>query len=171
MMFRAPIAIAVVCLMLQTNDPPGVKVPQDPADPGYLNLHKRHPDALDGPVEFNAGFGTEVALRRLDQMQGFLKSFARLTDRVRGTVPAAELSAIANTGRDIQTIGFHNIPQIVEGTLLRQDYRLRQVEYELAQLKHARGEIAPAELDRARQAYADATKLLQKFWDTKLPVD
>ena len=71
----------------------------------------------------------------------------------------------------MQTIGFHNIPLIIEGTLLKQDYQLKQAEYALAQLKHARKEISAPDLDRARRAYAEATKSFQIFWDTKLPTD
>ena len=71
----------------------------------------------------------------------------------------------------MQTIGFHNIPLIVEATVLKQDYQLRQAQYELAQLKRERGVVTAQELDRARRAYAEATKRLQVFWDTKRPTD
>jgi hypothetical protein len=60
---------------------------------------------------------------------------------------------------------------IVEGTLLKQDYQLKQVDYALAELKHARKEMSARELDRARRAYVDATKRFQDFWDKKLPTD
>jgi hypothetical protein len=146
-------------------------VPQDPSSVGYLNLHKRHPDAAEGVVEFNTLYTAPVALQRLSQIEGFLASFARLTERVRRRTTPADLDAIGNTGSDIQTIGFHNIPLIVEGTLLKQDYQLRQVEYEFAQLKYAHKEISAQELDRARRAYAEATRRFQVFWDKKLPTD
>ena len=60
---------------------------------------------------------------------------------------------------------------IVEGTLAKQDYQLKQAQYELAQLRRTRGEITEQELDLARGAYADATKRFQLFWDTKRPTD
>src|SRR4030095_11215989 len=109
---------------------------------GYLNLHKRHPDGAEGVEEFNTAYAVNPALQRLGQMQGFLASFARLTDRARRTLPEADLRAVGNTSADLQTIGFHNIPLIVEGTILKQDYQLTQAQYELAQLRHARGEIS-----------------------------
>jgi hypothetical protein len=71
----------------------------------------------------------------------------------------------------MQSIGFHNIPLIVEGTLLKQDYQLKQVKYELAQLRRARGEVADDGVERARSAYADATRRFQLFWDTRRPID
>ena len=146
-------------------------VPQDPSAVGYLNLHKRHPDAAEGAEEFATMYSADLALQRLTQMESFLMSFRDLTKRVRGTLGRVELSAIGNTDASIQTIGFHNIPLVVEGTLLKQDYQLKQVQYEFAQLKRARGDITAEDLDRARDAYARATKRLQVFWDTKLPTD
>jgi len=146
-------------------------VPQDPTAVGHLNLHKRHPDGAEGIVEFNTGYTAPEALKRLSQLQGFLASFARLTERVRARLTRADLATIGNTGSDIQTIGFHNSPLVVEGTLLKQDYQLKQAEYALAQLKYARKEISAADLDRVRGVYAEATTRFQAFWDKKLPTD
>ena len=55
--------------------------------------------------------------------------------------------------------------RIVEGTLLKQDYLLRQAEYKLAQLKSIGGYITTVELDEKRLAYANATKNFQTFAD------
>jgi len=146
-------------------------VPQDPSAVGYLNLHKRHPDAREGPDEFNRSYSSDQALERLTQMRSFLASFSQLTERARGKLTATQLDAAGNTSAEMQTIGFHNIPLIVEGTLLKQDYQLRQVQYELVQLKRQRGDVSVQELDQAKGAYEAATKRFQIFWDTKLPTD
>jgi hypothetical protein len=146
-------------------------VPQDPSSPGYLNLHKRHPDGAEGPEEFTSGYGSDLALKSLTQIQSFLVSFRGLTERVRGSLNEAELRAIGNTSGEMQTIGFHNIPLTVEGTILEQNYQLRQAQYELAQLRHARGDIGVQDLNRARSAYEEATKRLQVFWDTRPPTN
>jgi hypothetical protein len=148
-----------------------IAVPTDPASVGYLNLTKRHPDAADGPTEFATGYSPTTALQRLDQLRGFLNSFKQLTARARGPLTAADLRAAGNTSAEIQSIGFHNIPLVVEGTLLKQDYQLKQVAYELARLRHFRGEVAEQDVERARVAYAEATKQFQVFWDTKRPTD
>ena len=148
-------------------------VPREPSAVGYLNLSKRHPDAADGATEFATEYAPGAALQRLDQMRGFVASFKQLTARVRSRsrLSEAELRDAGNTSGEMQSIGFHNIPLIVEGTLLKQDYQLKQVVYELAQLRRARGEIAEREVERARGAYADATRRFQLFWDTKRPID
>lgn len=146
-------------------------VPQDPSAVGYLNLHTRHPDAAGGGEEFDRLYSADQALGRLQQMRGFLESFRRLTEQVRGRVDRTQLQAVGNTGTDVQTIGFHNIPLIVEGTVLKQQYQLAQARYELALLKDDRQQISAEELARFRSAYRDATARLQTFWDTKLPAD
>ena len=148
-----------------------IAVPTDPASVGYLNLTKRHPDAADGPTEFATQYLPSTALQRLDQLRGFLHSFKQLTARARGMLTTADLRDAGNTSAEIQSIGFHNIPLVVEGTLLKQDYQLKQVEYELVRLRHLRGEVAEQDVDRARGAYAEATKRFQVFWDTKRPTD
>jgi len=145
-------------------------VPQDPAATGYLNLKKRHPDGLEGVDEFKL-YSAEQSAQRMDQMEGFLTSFRKLTGAVRGRISSAELTEVGNTGSEMQTIGFHNIPLIVEGTILKQEYLLRQVEYKLAQLKRVGGDVNSEELEAKRQAYDNATKNFQTFWDTKLPTD
>jgi hypothetical protein len=58
---------------------------------------------------------------------------------------------------------------IVQGTLLKQDYLLRQAEYKLAQIRSVGGNTTSKELEGKRSAYADATRRFQSFWDAKLP--
>ena len=146
-------------------------VPKDPSVAGYLDLHKRHPDGDEGPSEFVKAYTASAALQRIEQLIGFLQSFATLTERVRENLSEAELEGIGNTEADMQSIGFHNIPLLVEGTILKQDYQLKQAQYELSRLKYDRALISAEELASARGAYEEATKLFQAFWDTKLPTD
>jgi hypothetical protein len=58
---------------------------------------------------------------------------------------------------------------IVQGTLLKQDYLLRQAEYKLAQIRSVGGNTTSMELEEKRLAYANATRRFQKFWDAELP--
>lgn len=146
-------------------------IPQDPSSVGHLNLHKRHPDGAEGIVEFNYEFSSEVALGRLTQIQSFLASFRQLTMQARIVLPEAQLQSAGNTGAEMQSIGFHNIPLTVEGALLKQDYQLRQAQYELAQLRRDRGDISEEQMERAKTAYQAATRRFQMFWDTKRPID
>ncbi len=145
-------------------------VPKDPTAVGYLNLERRHPDAVDGIEEFNS-YSPDKGLQALAQMRGLLDSFGQLTELAGQRLTEAELRSVGNTSPAMQTIGFHNIPLGVEGTIVKQDYQLRQAEYELAQLKRARNEGSVEDLDRARSAYETATKRFQSFWDNQRPTD
>jgi hypothetical protein len=58
---------------------------------------------------------------------------------------------------------------IVEGTILKQEYLLRQAEYKLAQVKSTGGDITAGELETRRLAYANATRKFQAFWDATSP--
>ena len=146
-------------------------VPQDPTAVGYLNLHKRHPDGFEGRAEFDRSYSSGQALERLEQLRSFLDSFRRLTKQVQGGLDRAQLQAVGNTGAEMQTIGFHNIPLVVEGTLLKQEYQLAQTRHELGQLKYDRQQISADELARLRLRYQEVTARFQRFWDTKLPTD
>jgi len=167
------IGLAVLSALLATTLVTGQSssdVPKSSSAVGYLNLHKRHPDGYEGPEEFDR-HTTADALARLEQIRGFLASFARLTDKVRPGMDRAALKAIGNTDREMQTLGFYNVPLLVEATLLKQNYQLTQSRYELAQLKYERKATSADEVARARSAYQAATVALQKFWDTKRPSD
>jgi hypothetical protein len=150
---------------------PVSEVPQEPSAVGYLRLDKRHPDGAEGLEDFTSNFSADQALQRLAQMRSFLASFRDLTDHVRRQLSATQLQTLGNTGRDVQTIGFHNIPLTVEGTILKQEYQLKQAQYQLAQLRLERGDISAQELAKARSAFAAATSRFQTFWDTKKPTD
>ena len=167
------VALAVVSALLATTlvtAQSSSDVPKNPSDVGYLNLHKRHPDGYEGPEEFDR-HTTADALARLEQIRGFLASFARLTGKVRPGMDRAALKAIGNTDREMQTLGFYNVPLLVEATLLKQNYQLTQSRYELAQLKYEQKTASADDVARARSAYQAATVALQKFWDTKRPSD
>jgi hypothetical protein len=175
MVIRALCASIVLALATTTLWPAAGQsaagVPRDPRALGYLDLKKRHPSGAEGAADFEGTFTTEQALLRLEQMRGFLASFKGLTGKARGRVSRSELEAVGNTSAEMQSIGFNNLPLIVEGTLLKQAYQLAQARYELAQLRHAQRQATDEDLARARSAYAEATRRFQAFWDTRLPTD
>jgi hypothetical protein len=54
----------------------------------------------------------------------------------------------------------------VQGTLLKQEYLLRQAEYKLAQIRSVGGDASLKDLEEKRSAYAVATRKFQSFWDS-----
>ena len=146
-------------------------LPGDSKAVGFLNLPKRHPDGKEGKEEFDQDYTAPHGIERLEQLEGFLESFRKLTELSRNKVPPEALREIGNTDWEMQGLGFHNVPLVVEGTILKQDYQLRQAEYKLAQLQSLGGDITSEELEQKRAAYAEATRNFQTFWDTRLPSD
>jgi hypothetical protein len=159
--------VAVACLPAAAQ----TVVPSDPASVGYLKLPAEweRPHRVDVAEDLNAA----EALSRVEQVRGFLESFRNLTERLREEkrVSEEELGAFGNTSREMQQLGFHSIPVQIEGTLLKQAYDLAQARYELAQLRQARGRGTRAQVAAARQVYAEATKRMQAFLDTKGNLD
>jgi len=54
---------------------------------------------------------------------------------------------------------------------LKQDCRIKQLEYELALLKLNQTESVTSQVEEAKMAYEQATRDFQSFWDNKLPTD
>lgn len=141
-------------------------VPEDPAAPGYLDL-RAIPGVRGGPDEFGRVYSVTMALERVEQIRGFLNSFSRLTEQARGRLTQAQRQAIGNMGPEMQSIGFNNIPLMVEGTLLKQDYLLMQARYELAGHQYEQQRLSEGELAQAEAAYREATAEFQAFWNRR----
>lgn len=132
---------------------------------GEVVLKPVHPDE---PVDytFNERFSTKNSLENLDAVKSALDSFRKLTAAAAGKIPKKRLAEIGNTGWEIQNLGFANYVGGLRGTLLKQDYLIKKLEYELAQRKAKAGEITGKELLEAKGEFEKAEKQFQKFWDT-----
>ncbi|MFC1541858.1 hypothetical protein ACFL50_05350 [Candidatus Latescibacterota bacterium] len=115
---------------------------------------------------FNERFSYEHALNRIEYINSYLKSFRTLTEQYKDRFTSEELNGVGNTDWVMQNLGFHNNLKAVEGALRKQDYLLKQLEYELAQYKHTAGEITDDELVVKRTANKHAEAEFQTFWDS-----
>jgi hypothetical protein len=132
---------------------------------GDLNLKPVHPDE---PAEYtyNERFSTGRSLESLNAIQAALDSFRKLTEASEGKIPQKTLAAIGNTGWEIQNLGFPNHVGTVKGTILKQEYLIKKLTYELAQTKAKSGDIGQADLSAARKDYEKAEKKFQDFWNS-----
>lgn len=130
-----------------------------------LDLKPVHPDE-SAEETFNQRLSIENALRSLGGIESALKSFAELTQAARGKFSKEKLKAIGNTDADVQTLGFMNWPGTIKGTILKQEYMLKKLNYELAQKKLKLGEINKEELSAAHKEYKKAEENFQAFWDS-----
>lgn len=108
-------------------------------------------------------FSVTNAESRLNQVDQALGSFRAITEKSRGKLTAEELQKIGNTSWEVQSLGFQNWVGSVRGTLKNQDYRIKKLEYELAQRMFQSGEIKKEDLDRKEAEYNKAKAGLQTF--------
>jgi hypothetical protein len=130
-----------------------------------LNLEKVNPDE---PVDYtlNERLSFENSLIRLKQVDSALDSFRKLTDASKNTMSKEELNATGNTGWEIQNLGFENWTNAIEGTLYKQEYLIKKINYDFALKKFTLKEIDEKELLNAENELKQAEKNFQDWWDS-----
>lgn len=131
---------------------------EPPAKPLALSESAVSPDE---PLAVTLGdrFAPQNALDRLEQVRAALVSFRRLTRVSRSEA----IAPVGNTDPETQTLGFTNWTGDIEGTLRQQAYQISKLEYELAQERHADGEISAAELAQAAERYRQEEERFRAF--------
>ena len=132
---------------------------------GDLILKPIHPDE-PADYTYNERFSTRSSLNSLDTIKSALESFRKLTEASAGKIPKKTLVKIGNTGWEMQNLGFPNHVGTVKGTLLKQEYLIKKLTYELAQTKAMSGEVNQAHLSAAKMDYEKAEKQFQDYWDS-----
>ena len=105
------------------------------------DLEQVHPDE-DVNYTFNTRFSLENALDRVGQLKEI-------------SVPEGE-----------QFMAFSNSIGAVEGTLRKQDYEIKRLEFELAKVLFRDGEITKEQLDQKESAYNEAVSDFKAFWES-----
>jgi hypothetical protein len=130
-----------------------------------LRLKPVHPDE---PVSYtlNERFSVENSMRVLPQIKGALKSFHTLTEKSKSALGEKALSDVGNTDWEVQNLGFANWVSSIEGTIKRQDYQMKKLEFELAKKQYEDKQVAKAVLDQKTASYREAEQEFQKFWNS-----
>jgi hypothetical protein len=131
---------------------------------GQASLKPAYPDE-PGDYTFDKRFSVARSLESLAAIRSALESFKKLTEAAGGKIPKERLAEIGNTGWDMQNLGFANHVEAVKGTLLKQDYLITKVAFELAQRKAKTGEIDQRALLETKSEYEKAEKQFQEFWE------
>lgn len=111
----------------------------------------------------NERFALEYALTGVQNINEWLNSFRALTMLTADRTTLEEKQQVGNLEADMQTIGFYNWVKSVEGTLHKQNYDIRKLEYELAQERCAAGKVSQAEVAEKERRYQEAESNLQDF--------
>ena len=131
------------------------------------------PISPDEPVNytFNQRFSRKNALDRTTQISNALSSFQQLTLKAQLVLGDAAIQEVDNTSQEIQSIAFPNWVGAVEGTIRKQDYQIKKLEFELAQKKYEDGEIDRATLDAKSEHYRLTIQDFQTFWESLTVID
>lgn len=132
---------------------------------GELNLKSPNPDEPAG-YTYNQRFSFEHSLKSLATIESSLDSFRKLTETAANKISKGKLAKIGNTGWEMQNLGFPNHVGSVKGTILKQEYLIKKLTYDLAQRKFKSGEINKKELLESEREYKKAEKQFQEFWDS-----
>ncbi len=135
--------------------------------PAYaeLDLKPVHPDE-SAEETFNHRFSIQSALQSLDGIESALKSFADLTEAARSKFSKEKLKAIGNTDADVQVLGFMNWPGTIKGTILKQEYMVKKLNYELTQKKLKLGEANNQEVAASQKEFKKAEQNFETFWNS-----
>ncbi|MBE9213295.1 hypothetical protein IQ247_11540 [Plectonema cf. radiosum LEGE 06105] len=127
-----------------------------------LPLQKIHSDE---PINdtLQQRFSFENSLARVSQIDKALNSFRVLTEKSKPVLESKILSEVANTDWDTQNLGFTNWVGSVEGTLRKQDYQIKKLEYQLAQKQYEDKAISQNILNQKQAAHNKAKKDFQAF--------
>ncbi|MBW4680391.1 MAG: hypothetical protein KME19_09770 [Microcoleus vaginatus WJT46-NPBG5] len=124
-----------------------------------------HPDELIDDT-LNQRFAFENSLTRTQQIKEALESFRQLTDTSKAKLGKSAIASVKNTDSETQTLGFYNWVGSVEGTLIRQNYQLKKLEFKLAEKQYQDQEISKTELDKKSADYHKAEQKFQTFLKT-----
>ena len=109
-------------------------------------------------------FSLQNALTSMQYINDWLKSFRKLTILTADKITSEEKQQVGNLGVEMQNLGFYNWPKIVEGTLRKQNYEIRKLEYELALERSVSGKVSQAEVAEKEKRYQEAQNDIQSFF-------
>ncbi len=110
-------------------------------------------------------FAYARALDSLQSINEWLKSFKTLTTLTADRITPEEKQQVGNTGFEMQSLAFYNLPRIVEGTLRRQNYDISKLEYELALERRSAGKVSQMDVEAKKKNWQAAKTELQAFLD------
>jgi hypothetical protein len=108
-------------------------------------------------------FPLDEGLFALETIRECLQSFRKLTEEAQGKISKAKMKEIGNTEWDMQVLGFHNNPSILERTLKKQAFLIKQLQFELIKRQVKEGSAKEKDLQEARKALEASQKVFQQF--------
>lgn len=132
--------------------------------------------ALDPPGHGGAGessrtYSIDDALGRLNQIEDALASFVAVTELAASRLGPHDLDALGNTDWESQNLGFPNWVDSVKGALYWADYRIAQLELEIATARYEAGEVDLSVVAAAEDRYTVAYTMYVDHLQRSVVVD
>ncbi|MEL6496536.1 MAG: hypothetical protein AAFQ41_15650 [Cyanobacteria bacterium J06623_7] len=159
------VTVAVVKLPISFSSE--IPIPEDLDD---LDLPSVHPD-VEVVDTYEGQFSTDNAREDVARIEAALYSFHELTLKAELALGADAIAKIDNTSLEIQTIAFPNWLNTLTGTLAKQNYQIKKLEYALARKQFNLGEIERTTLESKQAQYIEARSDFQDFWRSLSIVD
>jgi hypothetical protein len=131
--------------------------------PGVLAEKKEAGDRVAAVESADREFSLDEGLFAVEIIRECLQSFRQLTAEAKGKISKAKMKEIGNTEWDMQVLGFHNNPGILEGTLKKQDLLIKQLQFELVGRQVKEGSAGEKDLQEARKALEASQKAFLEF--------
>lgn len=126
--------------------------------PGPNQFLGETPKEVYGTLTFSAAV---ESLRFIDRE---MTSFRELTTKTSKSLSERERREFQDRFWENQHLGYPNHRNVIEGTLKKQDYLIKKLEYELAKERLAGGKKIPAaEINRLKETYEITERELEKY--------
>ena len=116
------------------------------------------------PTSIYKGLKYETACDSLVKIRKALGSFGELTEYMDQSVPKEQKVKIGNMGWETQNLGFSNWSNDVEATLMKQNFLIKKLEYELAKEQFESGKkVTKDNVSRLKETYESSEKTLADY--------
>ncbi|MEN6625352.1 MAG: hypothetical protein ABFD69_03885 [Candidatus Sumerlaeia bacterium] len=110
-------------------------------------------------------FSFESAMESVRYVAGWLDKFRVTVDDLEKRLPPKEFADMKLPGWEYRYLAFGNRAMALEGTLLKQNYEIKKLEYELALERFNQKKVSAGELDLKKNALDKAEQDFLKYWN------
>jgi len=137
----------------------------------FLDLKPMHPDEPT-KYTYNKRFSMKNSLESIQNIESALESFTKLTKATKRKISKRKLNKIGNTAWDIQNLGFFNWIVAIRGTLYKQEFLIKKLQYEHLLLERSKlEEIENQKIINAKKDLEIAKSRFLKYWNSTTIAD
>jgi len=136
----------------------------------FQDLKPMHPDEPT-KYTYNERFSMKNSLESTQNIESALESFTKLTKATKRKISKRKLDKIGNTEWDIQNLGFFNWIVAIRGTLYKQEFLIKKLQYEQLLERSKHEEIENQKIINAKKDLEIAKNRFLKYWNSTTIAD